>query len=130
MSESVFHVLIDFLNVLSASRGKRVRDLQNLRKHTLGFPRHAEQNTIRILSFCFLMSTLESLSYSPVLRLLEQSYPFNTLSRETRQHTLLSPLVTRAKSFPEFFSTSQIAFLWKEKNGCWENGCRIRWCRS
>ena len=43
---------------------------------------------------------------------------------------LLSLLAIQAKSFPEIFSTSQIAFLRKEKNECWNSGCRKMWCRS
>ena len=42
---------------------------------------------------------------------------------------LLSPLVIQTKSFPEFFSTFQIAFLWKEKN-VWKSGYRKVWFRS
>ena len=36
----------------------------------------------------------------------------------------------QARSFPEIFSTFQIAFLRKEKDGCWKSGCRKLWCRS
>ena len=43
---------------------------------------------------------------------------------------VLSLLAIQAKTFPEIFSTSQIAFLRNEKNDCWKNGCRKMWYRS
>ena len=43
---------------------------------------------------------------------------------------LLSPLVNQAKSFEEIFSTFQIAFLRKEKDGYRKSGYRKMWCRS
>ena len=43
---------------------------------------------------------------------------------------LLIPLLAiQAKSFPEIFSTFQIAFLRKEKYGC-KSGYKKMWCRS
>ena len=43
---------------------------------------------------------------------------------------LLSPFVNQVKSFPEIFSTIQIALLRKEKDGYWKSGCKKMWCRS
>ena len=81
-----------------------LRDLQNLLNHTLGFPRHAEQNTIR--DFVFLSSKLhteESLVLPGLSGLLGWFCPTDTLSRETTHMLLLSPFAIQAKSFPEIF---------------------------
>ena len=82
-------------------------------------PRDAEQSTIRIFHFFFPSAILESLLYSPGF----QGYSNNLVPQlrivAKRDNMLsLSPLANQVKRFPEIFSTFQIAFLWKEKNGC------------
>ena len=96
----------------------------------LGFPRYAEQNTIWILNLFLPMSTLECLSFSQGFwDYSNRLVPSLRFHMKRGNMLLISPLVIQAKNFPEIFSTLQIAFLRKERNGCW-SGCRKMWCRS
>ena len=64
-----------------------LRDLQDFLCHTLGFPRHAEQNNFQSLYFFLPRSTLESLLYSPGFKGYSNNFsPTDTPCRETRQH--------------------------------------------
>ena len=75
---------------------------------SFGFPRHAEQSTIRICHFFLPKATLESLLYSPGF----QGYSNNLVPQlriVAKRNNMLchSPLANQVKSFPEIFSCGQ-----------------------
>ena len=117
--ESTLLWLKDLLHVLSVSRAKRLweTDLQNCVNHSWHsvrlcvHPRFAEQNNIRSLFFFLPRSTLESISYSPSLRVTRRICPTDTPCRETRQHALafaFNKYETKVKSFHQIFSSERI----------------------
>ena len=119
----IFSELIDMSEMLSSCLSWSLMFWTTCRVH--GFPRHAEQNTIRIFHFFLPRATLESLLYSPGFWDYSNNLVPETRIVAKRDNMLsLSPLTNQVKSFPEIFSTFQMAFLRKEKNGC------IRWLRE
>ena len=110
-----------------------LRDFQNVRNtHQYhGFPWLAEQNNFQNLYSFRRGSTLESISYSPGFQGYSKNVvPWIRCAARRDNTLLLSPLENLVKSFPEIFSTSQIAFRRKEKDGCWKECCGKMWCCS
>ena len=104
---------------LSFPRLAFLRDLQNFLCHTLGFPRHAEQNNFRSLYFFLPWSTLESISYSPGF--------LGHWNNFSRRYTLSRDETT---CFSEIFSDISDCFPAERKGWLLESCCRKMWCRS
>ena len=80
-------------------------------------------NDFSRLYFFLTKSTLETVSHSPNCQGYSNNFVPQKRRAARRDNVLLLSLLNQTKSFPEIFSTFQMAFVRKEKDGYWKSSC-------